>query len=267
MATTIKWSTRLLSALVCALLCVPAAAWAQSGQRLADQDVKKVIEAVNETRDRFEDQLDGGLKNSILRGPKGEVRVRDYLDDFQKDVEALRDRFSPQYAASNEAAAVLTRGTAMHAFMSARPREIKGGSEWDRLSQELSRLAEVYRTTFPLPDGATVRRFNDAEAASTADAVARQADLLKKEIGREKSVDKSQRDSVRRDLDQLMKQAKTVKSRASGGKPATAEVRQVLALSATVGTFMQGKQLTPGTLAAWGAMRAPLDRLAQAYGM
>ena len=43
--------------------------------------------------------------------------------------------------------------------------------------------------------------------------------------------------------------------------------RQVIALSATVGTFMQGKQLTPGTLAAWGAMRAPLDRLAQAYGM
>ena len=34
---------------------------------------------VDENRDRFEDQLDGKLKRSILRGPRGEVNVGELL--------------------------------------------------------------------------------------------------------------------------------------------------------------------------------------------
>ena len=39
----------------------------RNGRR--DKDVKQLIEQVNHDRDRFEDQLDGKLKRSIIRGP------------------------------------------------------------------------------------------------------------------------------------------------------------------------------------------------------
>ena len=79
---------RLVSAaLVAVLALVPSIAAA--GDRLSDKDVKALLETLDNSRDRFEDQLDGKLKNGIVRGPRGEVNVRRYLDDLQENVKRL----------------------------------------------------------------------------------------------------------------------------------------------------------------------------------
>jgi hypothetical protein len=261
--------TRAISAtgLICAVLACPAPVAAQTGQRLSDADVKQIIDDVDHARDRFEDKLDGKIKDSVIRGPRGEVRVRDYLQDYQDNVTKLKDRFSKSYSASAEAAAVLRQATAINAAIKSQPGEIKGGSEWDRLALGLGRLAEAYGTTFPLPDGGAVRRINDGEAASTAETIARQADEVKKAVGRESTLPKPDRKAIAGDLDALKDQAKTVKSRASDSKPATAEARQVMTLVGKVDDAFRGKQLSPATLSAWGQMRAPLETLQQAYAI
>ena len=69
------------------------------GERLPDKDVKALIEAVDSGRDRFEDKLDGKLKDSILRGPNGEVNVSRFLDDLQENSHHLKERFTTDYAA------------------------------------------------------------------------------------------------------------------------------------------------------------------------
>src|SRR5262245_37589814 len=76
------------------------------GTRLNDDEVKQLLERVHHDRDRFEDQLDGQLKRSTLRGPGGEVQVERYLDDLQDNVNRLRDRFSDSYAAEQEVTTV-----------------------------------------------------------------------------------------------------------------------------------------------------------------
>ena len=58
--------------------------------RLTDKDVKQLLERIDDERDRFEDQLDGKLKRSIIRGPGGEVNVEKYLDDLQENVDKLK---------------------------------------------------------------------------------------------------------------------------------------------------------------------------------
>ena len=50
--------------IVAALVAMPAV----SADRLPDKDVKALIERIDNERDRFEDQLDGKIKSSILRG-------------------------------------------------------------------------------------------------------------------------------------------------------------------------------------------------------
>jgi hypothetical protein len=45
-------------------------------ERLSDREVKQLVEDVDQARDRFEDQLDGNLKSSILRTPTGELSSR-----------------------------------------------------------------------------------------------------------------------------------------------------------------------------------------------
>ena len=72
---------------------------AQAPDRLTDKDVKALIDTADEGRDRFEDQLDGKVKDAVLRGPSGEVNVSRFLDDFQENMDRLKNRFKPDYAA------------------------------------------------------------------------------------------------------------------------------------------------------------------------
>ena len=58
------------------------------------------------------------------------------------------------------------------AFMSGPKSPTKGRNEWDTQTTNLKRLADAYGTSFPLPDGATIRRLNDKEAADAAGVVA-----------------------------------------------------------------------------------------------
>jgi hypothetical protein len=252
-------------ALVSLALLLPAPARGQSGERLSDNDVKEIIEAVNHGRDRFEDQLDGKIKNATLRGPRGEVKIEDYLQDLQDNVNKLKERFDKNYSAGAEVTTVLRQGSDIHNYFTAQSADIRGRSEWDRLAMDLGRLADAYGTRFPLPADAPVRRINDGEAAAKAEAIAKQADVVKRAVGQDKTLAKADKDAIRDDLDRLKDQANTVKDRVADSKPATAETRQLMSLVDKINTSFQGKSPAASTLSAWGGMRASLDTLGQAY--
>jgi hypothetical protein len=250
-----------------AVPAVHAQSPASTVERSPDRDVKQIIEAVDQTRDRFEDALDGKLKSSTLRGPHGETNVGAYLDDLQENVKRMKDRFKPDYSGSKEVETVLRQGTDIDAYIKAQPGELKGRSEWERMASELGRLAAAYGTTFPLSANAAVRRINDNEAAATADEVARAADRLKKEIDRDASLVQPTRGAVKQDLDALIKHARTVKSRTSDSRPATAEMREVVMMAGKVGKFVSENTVAPQTRTAWEAVQPPLDKLQQAFGL
>ena len=218
-------------------------------------------------RDRFEDQLDGKLKSSTLRGARGETNVGAYLDDLQENVKRMKERFKPEYSASKEVEAVLRQGTDIDTYMKTQSSEFKGRSEWDRMASELGRLAAAYGTTFPLSANAAVRRINDAETAATAEEVARAADRFKKEIDRDASLVKTARDAIKQEVDAVIQQAKTVKSRTSGSRPATAEMRDLVIGAGKVGKFVSDNTVAAPVKSAWEAMQAPLDKLQQAFGL
>jgi hypothetical protein len=256
-----------LAALVgAASLFVPGTAAAQSGERLTDRDVKSLLETVDNGRDKFEDTLDGKLKNSVLRGPAGEVNVGKFLDDFQQNVDKAKDRFTPDYAASAEVQTVLRQASDIDVYFRGLPGGYKGASEWDRLLIDLRRLAEAYGTTFPLPPNATVRRINDGEAAQSARLVAQQAGAFRKAVDSDKAMAKPARDALKREAQELEKRAKTLESRVKDHKPATSEARAVFEQAGTMQDSF-GSQLPPGALQAWGGMRASLTKLQQAFGM
>jgi hypothetical protein len=257
--------TRVMAPVLCGALVIAGTAYAQTVERLTDKDVKTLIEAVDHGRDRFEDQLDGKLKDSILRGPGGEVNVSKFLDDFQENVTRLKDRFTPQYAASTEAGAVLRQATSIHAFMKQQTPGLKGSSEWDHLAGDFGRLAVVYGTKFPLEKDEPVRRINDGEAATAAAQIEGQASEFKDAVNREKTLAKSAKDGLKRYADLVKNAAKALKSRLKDSKPATAEARQ---LFQALGTMRESaKGLSPASLTVMGEMQAPLATLSQAFGL
>ncbi len=253
-----------LAVLAAAIALSPSAAQAD---RLTDKEVKALLETVDKSRDRFEDQLDGKLKDSIVRGPQGEVKVNRYLDDLQENVKDLRERYTGGYAASAEVATLLKQGSSIHRFMKSQGPGLKGASEWDHLAGDLTKLAEAYGTTFPMEGDAPVRRVSDQEAASAAENIAKQSDALKKAFNSDKTLAKPDKDKIKGALDLFKKQAGTLKSRLSEGKPATAEMSQLNSSSAAIVEFASSRQLPAAASAPWSAIQGGMVTLRQAFGV
>ena len=210
------------------LLAAPAVA----AERPTDKDVKQLVERINSERDRFEDQLDGKLKRSIIRGPGGEVNVERYLDDLQENVNKLKERYTPQYAASAEATTVLRQGTDIQRYMATLPPNFNGASEWNRLSGSLGALAAAYATTFPIPEGQQARRLNDAEVKKAVEDIGKGADQFKKELDsslkKDKTVDAATRAAAVKAADGLKEDAKRLASAVGAGRPASGEAQALV---------------------------------------
>ena len=252
--------------LVSALSLWSMPAVAQGGpERLSDKDVKALIDQVDEGRDKFEGNLDGKFKGSTLRGPAGETKVAGALQDYQDNTQKLKDRFTTKYSASAEVSTVLKQSASINTFMQGSPADMKGRSEWDRQAAILRYLAEAYGTTFPIPEGATVRRMNDGETAAAAKGIASAAKAVKHDVDQTTALAKPAQETLKKEIDLLIKQANAVKSRTSDGKPATAEVRQLVEQAARLQTQFMANPLP--TMSNWQAAQASLEKLQQAFGL
>ena len=249
------------------LLAVPAGA----AERPTDKDVKQLIERINHERDRFEDQLDGKLKRSIIRGPGGEVDVERYLDDLQDNVNKLKERFSSSYAASAEATTVLRQGSDIQRYMVTLPPNFDGASEWNRLSASLGNLAAAYATTFPIADGQQARRLNDTEVKKAVEDLGKGADRFKRELDsslkKDKTIDKATREAAVQSAEDWKKDAQSLASAVGDGRPASGEAQGLVQRAAAIRGASSGQALSPAAQTAWGAVESSLDKVGQAFGL
>jgi hypothetical protein len=250
-------------AAVCSV-CTPA--FAQD--RLTDRDVKTLVSRIEDARDKFDDALDDDLKNKVLRGPNGEVNVKNYLNDFQQNIDRLEERLKPAYAASAEAATLLRQGTAIDTFFRHHAPGTKGESEWNRLAAELKTLATAYGASFPLADNAPVRRMGDGEVAEAADKLSKAASQLKKsldaDLKKNQSIDKATRDEIVQEADDWSKEAKALKNRVKDGKPSSGEAQQVISRASRLQSFIKNNSV-PAASSTWAGIDGQVQALASAY--
>lgn len=249
-------------------MAIAIAAPAAAANRLTDKEVKTLVAKIEDGRDRFDDALDGKLKNSILRGPGGEVDVDRFLNDFQESIDRLEERLAPGYAASQEAQTVLRQATTIDRYFREQPGGTKGESEWNRLASDLQTLAAAYGTRFPLAENAAVRRMGDREVAATLEEIEKAANRLGKsldaDLKKDPAVDKPTREGIVDEAKQLEKEAKAARNRVKDGKPSSAEADQVLARAATLQTFVASHQV-PGSAPVWSEISGRLRQIGDAY--
>jgi hypothetical protein len=242
-----------------------------AAERKSDRDVKELLERIDHERDRFEDQLDGKLKRSIIRGPGGEINVERYLDDLQENVDKLKGRFTPAYAASAEVTTVLRQASDIHQYMSALPPNFDGSSEWNRLASSFGELAAAYGTTLPIPQDRQARRMNDAEVQKTADDLGKGAERFRKELDsslkKDKTIDKGTREARVGEANELKEDAKRLASTVGDGRPASGEAQALLDRAGKLRGVVGGLPLSPTALTALGSLQAGLDNIATAFGL
>jgi hypothetical protein len=242
---------------------IPALAQA-AADRLPDKDVKKIIDQVDEGRDKFEGNLEGNFKNSTVRGANGDVKVSNVLQDYQDNSKKLKERFKDDNAATAEATTVLRQAANIDTFMQGTSSLMKGRKEWDAEVASLKHLAEAYGAAFPLPAGATLRRTNDKEVAAAAAAVSEAAHRFKDDVDKQSSLSQSFKDAGKMEVDLLIKQADVVKDHVNDSKPATADARQLTQQAARVQAFVDAQHVsTPN----WERARTSLATVRMAFGL
>ena len=248
---------------------VLASSSALAADRLTDRDVKALADRIDEGRNHFEDALDSKLKHDVFRGPGGEVDVERFLKDFKDNVDKFKDRLKTDYAASAEAATVLRQGSAVDRFFRQQPPGTKGESEWNRLATDLGALAGAYGTTFPLSEGAQVRRMGDGEVATNVGAIAESADDLKKaldsDLKKDTTVDKPTREGIVNEANELKKDAKTLEDRVKDGQPSSAEAARLFDRASRIQSFLDAHK-PPSATGAWAAVASRLRAVSSAYG-
>jgi hypothetical protein len=74
---------------------------ATATERLTDQEINTLLERIENRRAAFEAALDDTLKNSTIKGERGDVNTNEFFDDLQDQVKRTRERFASNYSASS----------------------------------------------------------------------------------------------------------------------------------------------------------------------
>jgi hypothetical protein len=249
-------------------LGIAANASAQA-ERLSDKDARDLMEAIDKGRDHFVDALEPEFKHAVMRSPTSEVDVSKYLDDFDKNIHTMKDRFKGDYAASAEVQTVLRQASDIDAYVRQQG-ALKGASEWNALAGQLDALAKAYGTRFPIRENTPVRRLGDKEVAEAADLIAHDAGLLKDAIEDDTKHwpegDRKQGKAMGKEAEQLEKDAKIVKDRVGEGKPASAEYRTLAERVGRLELYIANHSL-PRANSAMSPIRAAVGKLNQAFGL
>jgi hypothetical protein len=250
--------------------CNPTLSAAQEpAARMSDKAVEQLVDDIEHQQRKFARALDSSFRNSVLRGPGGEIDIQGYLDDLKEDINRFSDRFDGNYSASAEVRDLLTRADVMNDFIHANP-SVKGANEWDVLGSSLQQLAIAYGTTFPLPDDAAIRRIGDGELEDAASATGEFArdfrGTVRKETRRLEELDDPSAD-LEDEISSLEDLSKTLASRIRRDKPASAEARQLLDTVDNIENLLATPGMPSTLTTAWEASWKDIEKIAQAFGL
>ena len=150
--------------------------------RLTDPEVKALLESIERKRSAFEAALDDKLKNSNIKGERGQVKANEFFDDLQDQVQRARERFASNYSASSEVLSLLQFAARLDAWASMQPAGFRGSKEWGALATDFQRLSAAYNSGLLRPAqqarGAQARRLNDAELVTAAATIDKNMDAF-----------------------------------------------------------------------------------------
>ncbi len=258
----------LVAVIMIGLLILPATLLAVT-ERLTDKEVEDLMGNIESGRSAFEAALDTTQKNSVLKGPRGEVDTNQFLDDLQDQVSRTQGRFKSDYSASSEVVSLLQYSTRLDRWVKSQPPGFKGSAEWGPFAESLSQLAKAYNTTMPMPENDGARRFNDAELKAAAAEVEQLCDPyraeLEKSVNADKSLTAQARQSTLQQVDMLKSNAHALNESLANGQKGEAEADALIKQALVATNTVAKTKISSGASAAWTPLRGALGKVAWSY--
>jgi hypothetical protein len=262
--------TRVVGLILAGLWLASPAAPALAAERLTDRQLEQVVKNIDQGFDRWKDDLERrNLDDAVIRSASGTVKVEEFLRDFERDIDTLKDRFKGSYAAGPEVTALLRRASDVQRRNLANRTD--GGAAWQTLSAQFEAMAAAYGVSWPMDTTATAQRLNDKELAARVNQAAAAADRLrspmKKAAGNSAGVSKPAVAAAESDLKALKDAARQLENGLKNGRATSADAMRVLDLAGKSRAFVQGLgPMDPTGNSQMNVLDNTMQAVARAYG-
>jgi hypothetical protein len=244
-----------------------------ANERLSDEELKALLESIEKKRSAFEAALDDKLKNSTIKGARGEVNTNEFFDDLQDQVRRARERFSPNYSASSEVLSLLQYATRLESWASTQPAGFRGSREWGVLATDFRRLSAAYNSSLLRPGqkalGEQARRLNDDELVTVAANVEKNMDAFRNAydsaLAANTNLTPASRKTAIQNVDTMKRSARALNAALGKKQKGVAEANALLKGSSVMIDATLKLPPNSSAAAAWAPVREELTKVALAY--
>jgi hypothetical protein len=274
---------------VLALVSLSMTAQAQQrAYRLSDRDVEQNIRRLETRADNFKSSLDAALDRSALNGTRSEDEINQYVSEFEKATDQLRDRFSSRRSVAADVENVLQRAASIDNFISNNRLNRRTENDWALVKTELNTLANAYSVAWrwdgrSYPSGTyqtgtttvvtgSPYRVTDREVDQLIRRIETRADSFRTNVDR--ALDNSRLDNTRAEdnfnamIQNFENATDRLRERFNGRNSVAGDVETVLTSASQIDNFI-GRRLrnNTGVQSDWSALKTDLNQLANYYNV
>jgi hypothetical protein len=242
---------------------------ARAAERLSDKQVKATVENVQRGFEKWKDALEKrNLDDAVIKNAAGTIDVKKFLKDFKDEIDLVKDRLKPEYAANPEMTTVLRRASDVE--RRARQQTTKPMVEWQEMAAQFAFLAASYGTTFPTPSAdAVALRWSDQEVAAKLEDIERQSKTTANEADKALKQAKAaapDRAKVKQALAAVGANAKQARSGINAGTATMVQAETLLKSITAAGEVLGSVSMSGPGKTAWEMLGNDAAVVAKAFG-
>jgi hypothetical protein len=254
-----------------------APAAAVQSPRLNDDEVRALLDRIEEDADRFERSLKDAVDQRRADPTwRSDEMVDRYVDEFEDATERLEDRFRDGRAATGLVQEVLRRGAVLDRFVAERPVGAIAQRDWMTLRSRLDDLAFAYGVRWDWTTGAPAavapaQRLRDDELARLVDSLEKSTDAFRERLDDAIEDGPADDTATDREADALMKAfdeaTDDLHDRFDTDDPMGPLVSRIVREAERLDDFVRRHRLSPQARADWEHVRALVRELAGGFGV
>ena len=257
-----------------ALACAGAAmASQQRPYRVSDQQLKDLLNRLDNHGDAFRGSFERAIDRSVIKGTPAAEEIGRSVKSLEQAMDLLSDRVDDRQSETADAEDVLRRASFIDRFMMRHPLEAPVQSDWQALRLDMDDLSRAYGIAWNWSSASQngPQRVDDKQVEQLlkqiGDKAGRFDESLDRAFDRSGIDDRSGKDAMRQSVKDLRQAADRLRDRVKGRQSNMLDAEEVLRRGAGIDGFMQRYQLNAQTEQGWLSLRGDLDRLARAYNV
>jgi hypothetical protein len=131
-----------------ASLAATTQAQIRTTNRVNNQQVRQLIQRIENRTDVFRASLDARLDRSRVNNTSAEDNINQLVSDFENSTNQLRDRFNSRQAVSADVQNVLNQAALIDSFMRRNRLGARAERDWASLRVDLNELARLYNVSW-----------------------------------------------------------------------------------------------------------------------